>query len=975
MSKAIQGAAMLAGSAALLATGVGAFGVAAATWFNSGMFATHLMEGLALAGISTEAGAIADALSQNRGMNITSRQPASFRQVIVGEQRVGGVTIYRSTTGSTHRQYNFVIVLAGHECDSILNLYLDGRRVFWDEGSVGHTVRNGVHFGGEAAGGDHTGPNGQTYNFGGLVYCEAKYGDQAEGDVIGGLTANDPTWAASADGSPWVGGCTYVYLKVRYDEGQFTGEPEIRFSVRGKNNILDPRTGLRGYTNNWALLVADQIADTEFGLGCDEEEVYEGGAGEQLIAAANVCDELVPLAVGGSEPRYLFNWHWDTSTSPGDVLQNMMSAAAGRISRIGGEWYIWPAYWQGPSAQFDKSALTGGFSWNPERPLRDRYNRVTGTYTAPNYPYNTGGNLYDSYGWYDGSTPNTFPFAFQTTSYPMYAADARHGYAVDQFLIEDTVNEGVYDSGTTYAKGDVVMVDGAFFRAKVNAPSGAPSDSNPDWLAYAGNLLPKEISNPGVLSIAQAQRVAKIYLLRNRHQGNGMLPMNLAAYGMQAADVMEFTLPEMGWTSKLLEIAGSRLKQDEQNGAIAITTEFDVQETSGTIYEWDPSEELTVYDVPAATFGTPAAIDPPTDMSLTSGAATAVTQPDGSVLPRVKVEWTAPQDARVRYVQVRHQLSTDTAWTDDGLVDVANLQALIAGVIAGETYNFAIRSAAADGRKSAWVEIDGYTVSLTVSSLLQLAIAQSALAGQAYSDGTAGITVAPFTDKVGGHTRSCLSSSYLISGLLQARLYFVYFVDPTYAGGAITPIATLDPSDYLGKAGYFLIGSLRTPAYSVPGAVLFRPTAYLDSGTQTSADGDHAYDTDPTTCAFVGGWASRYPPPDDVNDFDTVCDVLFSGFPVGTLAASATLTVRAAYLDIGPDISADVEWFIAGSSQGSASISAGSATDYTFTVPSGTAVDEVTVRVYVTIGTVPYDPLGINTNFYRNFAIYDIKIS
>ena len=61
-------------------------------------------------------------------------------------------------------------------------------------------ARNGVNFGGEAASGQHTGPNGAKYDFGGKVYCEARFGDQAHGDVMGSLTANDPNWAASESG-------------------------------------------------------------------------------------------------------------------------------------------------------------------------------------------------------------------------------------------------------------------------------------------------------------------------------------------------------------------------------------------------------------------------------------------------------------------------------------------------------------------------------------------------------------------------------------------------------------------------------------------------------------------------------------------------------------------------------------------------------------------------------------------------------
>lgn len=128
MSKAIEGAAMLAGAAVLM--------------FVPGLnvlmtpVLMQLMFSLAAGGIAMEAAAIADALTSNRGQNITTRMAAGARQIIYGIQRVGGTTIYQSTVslgGSGTPLYNYVIVLATHAIDGIVNLYLDGRQVYWSQ--------------------------------------------------------------------------------------------------------------------------------------------------------------------------------------------------------------------------------------------------------------------------------------------------------------------------------------------------------------------------------------------------------------------------------------------------------------------------------------------------------------------------------------------------------------------------------------------------------------------------------------------------------------------------------------------------------------------------------------------------------------------------------------------------------------------------------------------------------------------------
>ena len=833
MSKAIMGAAMLAGAvldgAAMFLMASSGVGLGALPLM------THLMEALVIGGVGMEAGAIADALTQNRAMGITTRQPAAFRQIIYGEQRVGGVMVYESTTGSHRDQYNMIIVLATHEIDSIVNLYLDGRQVMWNTSSQYNTTRNGVNFGGDAGGGQFVGPGGNDYNFDTLVHCEARFGDQADGDVMPGMTANDPNWTATAQGAPYLGGCAYVYLKIEYDTAMFPQFPEIKFTVRGKNNINDPRltsdytpptvlarptvltngwagnaqqaeyeegvnqgfnwgfnseatpgynnpqlacdsdlttsasisfqhthqyagciwsfpaltgtapstlylnvnsmvnpygytgrsagiwfstdggtswtqiydtpshaqawdsieltptmdtsqlqvmaftdahddmahyvydiqlaTGqqLNGneangiFTTNWALIIADILEDDQWGLG-DVGSVNQ----DQLVAAANVCDEQVQLASGQSEAQWTTNWHYDTGTGPGDVLQTMMYAAAGRLSRIGGEWYVWPSYWQGPTFSFGPSAVTGDIKWTPFRKQRELFNRVNGTYIAANFPYNVAGNLYDSNGWFDGTTQNNFPFAFQPTNYPQYACDVLHGYTSDVFLAQD-----------------------------------------------GGVQLPKEIVQSCVLSVAQAQRAAKVILMRNRQQGTGILKMGLSAWQMQPLDVMLMTFPQQSWDEEQFEIASTKFTiEDGSNGAApSIHYEVGFQQTSESVYEWSTSEELSVYDVPSnPTSGPSYIVPPPTNVTAASNNSTALVGADGSVTPRILLSWLSAPDASVTQYNIQYQAQGAASWTAAPPASASQTSAFIAGVVNGTTYNVQIQAQRANGAASVWVQ-------------------------------------------------------------------------------------------------------------------------------------------------------------------------------------------------------------------------------------------------------------------------------
>lgn len=145
-------------------------------------------------------------------------------------------------------------------------------------------------------------------------------------------------------------GRTYVTMKLEYDSSLFNGMPEISFVVKGKNDIYDPRTGTTGYSNNPALCIADYLAHPVFGFGAHYGAEIPI---DELIAAANVCDEQVPLALGGTENRYSCDGYFDVSVPRGDVLQNLLTSCGGRLTYNGGQFVIQPAGWYPPANLID----------------------------------------------------------------------------------------------------------------------------------------------------------------------------------------------------------------------------------------------------------------------------------------------------------------------------------------------------------------------------------------------------------------------------------------------------------------------------------------------------------------------------------------------------------------------------------------------------------------------------------------------
>jgi hypothetical protein len=82
-------------------------------------------------------------------------------------------------------------------------------------------------------------------------------------------------------------------------------------------------------------------------------------------------------------------------------------------------------------------------------------------------------------------------------------------------------------------------------------------------------------------------------LLRSRHGGTGTIPLSMVGYQCQPLDVLSTTISFLGFSNKLLEVTATRLKFDDANGAIALSTEIDVQETDSSIYAWSTEEELS----------------------------------------------------------------------------------------------------------------------------------------------------------------------------------------------------------------------------------------------------------------------------------------------------------------------------------------------------------------------------------------------
>jgi hypothetical protein len=133
------------------------------------------------------------------------------------------------------------------------------------------------------------------------------------------------------------------------------GVPALRVVMRGQADIYDPRDGGTRWTENAALIIRDYLTRRVGVTIAGEARTVPVGFGiapamideASFAAFANLCDEPVALAAGGTEPRYRISATIDLATAePRTTLAALLRAcdaeiyptATGLIAIRGGAW-------------------------------------------------------------------------------------------------------------------------------------------------------------------------------------------------------------------------------------------------------------------------------------------------------------------------------------------------------------------------------------------------------------------------------------------------------------------------------------------------------------------------------------------------------------------------------------------------------------------------------------------------------------
>lgn len=472
-----------------------------------------------------------------KGQTINVRSSTAPRQLIYGQSLVGGVMFYAATTGTNNEYLHTVFGLADHQIQSIEKVYFGDE----DVGTVSGNVSSGRYSGKARI---------QNKLTGGTAYS----------DLVSETASITNNWTSSHK----LTGISSLYVRMQYDTSVFTSIPTVRALVKGKL-VYDPRSSTTSWSDNPALCIRDYIM-SDYGMRVTSDEIDSAS----FIAAANICDETVTASGSVTQKRYTLNGVVDTSKSPREVLQDMLSTCAGMLIYSSGKYKLIVGAFSSPVQTITVDDLRGDVQLSCANEKANLFNRVVGVFADADKLYSA-------------------------TEYPAIASST--------FKTQD-----------------------------------------------GGEELSAQLDLNFTTNVLEAQRLAKINLLKSRQGIVVNISCKPTCLNITAGDVVALTIAQLGWSGKYFRVIEWRLNED-------VGVDLVLKEEDSTAYDWSTSDAQDGAPNTNITLIQPQAA--PSGLSATNQN---LSLPDGTILPGVRVTWTAVSSAYVTGYELQFKLSTDSVW-------------------------------------------------------------------------------------------------------------------------------------------------------------------------------------------------------------------------------------------------------------------------------------------------------------------------
>lgn len=338
---------------------------------------------LALAGISEAMMKSGVPKSQLSRLNV-SLDPSTPRKAVFGTTAMNLDLRYHEASGTNQEYIDYIIALSAHKVKSIDEIWFEEKQAWTASGGV-------------------------TSTYSGYLTVDTRT-EGAAGNAI--IINGGYNWGSATR----LTGCAYIHLRIkRTGNDKKTESPLVnglpsRVTVIGDGALLyDPRKDSTVPGGSGAHRVNDQSTwgnytaadDTDnpalqllwWLLGWKINGELSIGCGvpasridlESFITAANICDENVTLAIGGTQKRYRTS---GTATDADDrlsVINTFLTSMNGTLRDSGGKLSldILKNDLADYVLDFDENDVFGEFEWNQTRGLSDSYNKARGRFIDP----------------------------------------------------------------------------------------------------------------------------------------------------------------------------------------------------------------------------------------------------------------------------------------------------------------------------------------------------------------------------------------------------------------------------------------------------------------------------------------------------------------------------------------------------------------------------------------------------------------
>jgi hypothetical protein len=376
--------------AALVATGIGSAlgGTMMFTAFGASVAASTIatVAGVVSLGASMLSRPKAPATSSNAEDRLSvSMDPRAPRKFVLG--RTAMATDIRDQEFSNNQEYlHRFVVTSSHKASAIEEIWFDDKKAWSSSGGVtsdfaGYLTVTPILEGSAANAINLSARMGATRRYTGLSYVYFRFkltGNSKKAEspfaqsiptrvtIIGkGAPTYDPRLDSTVAGGSGAHRAADQATWVWNDAASRNPAIQLLWYLLGWR-IKNPAT------NEWRLAVGKGIPAARIDLA-------------SFITAANLCDEPVTLAAGGTQPRYRSDGVFSEADATGTVLDQLKAAMNAELDDVDGKIRITVLHndLATPIADFNDDDILGGFTWDQTAPLDETYNVVRGTFIDP----------------------------------------------------------------------------------------------------------------------------------------------------------------------------------------------------------------------------------------------------------------------------------------------------------------------------------------------------------------------------------------------------------------------------------------------------------------------------------------------------------------------------------------------------------------------------------------------------------------